>query len=388
VSLNPPLLVAQVGPYPPQKNGIGDYTSDLSHALRRQDDRVSVLTLACWQPGVAAREPDVWRCWDPHSNWPPELLRAVDEARPQLVHIQHGMYMGHGRRTERFLAGLRARRVLTVVTLHGVWPDSFVRRWPRRFHQTLSRHADRVIIHQRAGSIDVLLGHGVPAERVSVIPMGTGTAPAIDRATARRQLDLGDEPMALFAGLVSPRKGLHRVVRAFASVARDVPGTRLLAVGRVRMAHPFDWLYSGWLRGLMHRGRRAGWLDFRPGHVSDEELWLYITSADVMVLPYAKACGSGSAILHRALAAGRPVICSHTPTFAEAIEAWGRELPELFVPPRDSEAWSRALSDFFRRGELRAKAAEASAALGRAYPWSSVAELHLRLYRTLLGPGS
>jgi glycosyltransferase involved in cell wall biosynthesis len=387
VSPNPAILIAQVGPYPPQKNGIGDYMSDLSHALRARNPGVSTLALACRLPGSAAREPDVWRCWDLRSDWSAELLRAVDEAGPKLVHIQHGMYMGHDGRMERFLAGLRARRIPGVVTLHGVWPTSFLRLWPGQFHQALGRSADRLVIHQRAESMDVLLRHGVPAERIVVIPHGTREAPAIDGHLARRKLGLDEMPLALFAGLIFRRKGLHTVVRAFESVAREVPDACLLAVGRERTADPIDRLYRAWLHRLTRRGRKAGWLDFRPGHVSEEELSLFIASADVVVFPYLRPYGSASGILHRTLAAGRPVICSNVPTFAEVLEAWGGELPELIVAAGDIESWSRALTGFFCRGELRARAAEASAALGRASLWSSVADLHLRMYRTLIAPG-
>jgi len=381
-------LIAQVGPYPPEKNGIGDYVYDLAHALGERNPGVSNLVLACRIPGAPDREPGVWRCWDPHSNWPDELLRAVDEARPRLVHIQHGMYMGHGGRVERFLDGLRSRRIPVVVTLHGVWPETLVRRWPRRFHRALGTFAARIVIHQDAGSMAVLLAHGVPGERIVIIPMGTKPAPAIDRGLARRELGLPDGRLALFAGLIFRRKGLHTVIRAFEGVARAVPGARLLAVGRERMAQPLDWAYRTWLHRLARHGRKSGWLDLRPGHVSEEELSMAIAAADAVVFPYLRPYGSSSAMLHRVLAAGRPVVCSRVPTFAEAIEAWGEDLPELIVPPGDVESWRRSLRELFSRDDLLARAAEASARLGRANPLTATADAHLRLYRALLAPGA
>jgi len=380
------ILIAQVGPYPPEKNGIGDYAFALCRALRERDPGVTTLALACRIPGAAAREPQVWRCWDTRADWPGQLLRAVDEAGPRIVHIQHGMYMGHDGRTARFLDGLRTRGIPGVVTLHGVWPASLVRRWPRRFHRSLGRSADRVIIHQRAGSIDVLVGHGIPAERIAVIPHGNETGPNVDRGRARRELGLADGPVALFVGLIFPRKGLHTIIRAFEGVARQVPGARLIAVGRERMAQPVDWVYRARLHALARRGAKAGWLDFRPGHVSEEDLGLFIAAADVVVFPYLRPYGSASGMLHRVLAAGRPVICSNVPTFGEVIEAWGRNLPRLIVAPGDPGAWRRALTDFFLSDDLRSAAAAASLELGCASAWTTVADRHLCLYRELLAP--
>jgi len=380
-----PFLVAQIAPYPPQPNGIGDCTCDLGRAIRQAAPGVvSVLALACRMPGIAEREPDVWRCWDPRSDWTAELLRAVDTVAPQIVHMQHGLYMGHGRCVARFLEGLKSRRIPVVVTLHGVWPTSLTRRWPRRFHGTLARYADRVMIHQRAGALDVLLEHGVPAERIVVIPLGTPDPPAFDVARARERLGLTRKPIVLFAGLIFRRKGLHTAVRAFKSVSRDIPEACLLALGRERAAHPVDELYRFWLHGLMRRGRKAGWIDLRPGHASEEDLSLSIASADVVVMPYLRSYGSSSAIFHRALAAGRPVLCSNVPTFAEAIDAWAADVPEMIVPRADAQAWARALTGVLTRPDLRERAARASFELGLKSRWPSVAEEHIRMYRTLL----
>ena len=385
VNTGQPFLVAQVTPYPPQRNGIGDCTYDLCQAVRRTRAGVSTLALACRVPGAPERGPGVRRCWDPRSDWPPELLRAVDEAAPQVVHVQHGLYMGHGRRVARFLEGLRSRRIPVAVTLHGVWPTAFMRRWPLAFHRTLAEFADRIIIHQRAGALSVLLEHGVPAERITVIPLGTPDPSAIDPAGAREKLGLTRKPIVLFAGNVFRRKGLHAAVRAFKSVAREVPDACLLVVGRERSAHPGDWLYRVRLRGLMRRGRRAGWIDFRPGHAPEEDLSLSIGTADLVVMPYLRSYGSSSAIFHRALAAGRPVLCSDVPTFAEASDAWGPDLREMIVPPGDVEAWARAMTLVLTRPELRERAARASFELGLASRWPSVAEEHIRMYRTLIG---
>jgi glycosyltransferase involved in cell wall biosynthesis len=388
VSPRSPLFVAQVSPYPPQPNGIGDYTSDLSGALRAADPGVSTLALACRLPGTAEREPHVWRCWDPRSDWSAGLLRAVDAAQPHVVHLQHGLYMGHGPRVVRFLEGLRSRRIPTVITLHGVWPTTFFRRWPRRFYEALAGSADRVVIHQRAGSLGILLGHGVPHDRIEIIPHGTRETLAVDPAFAREILGVARRPTVLFAGFIFRRKGLHSLVRAFEQVSRNVPEARLLAVGRVRTDHVIDRLYRLWLHRLTRRGLEAGWLDYRPGYVSEEDLTLFYASADVVAFPYLRVYGSASGTLHRALAAGRPSVCSKIPTFAEAAEAWGKELPELIVPPGDVGAWSRALMQVLSRDDLRARAAELSAKLGQKSLWSSVADEHIRMYRAIIAPGA
>lgn len=297
--------------------------------------------------------------------------------------------MGHGRRVVRFLEGLRSRGIPGVITLHGVWPTAFFRRWPRRFHMALAGSVDRLVIHQRAGALGILLGNGVPQDRIEIISHGTrGGTPAVPPDLARDKLGLARRPTVLFAGFIFRRKGLHTVVRAFEGVAREVPEARLLAVGRERTDHLTDRLYRLQLHRLTRRGREAGWLDYRPGYVSEEDLTLYQASADVIVFPYLRLYGSSSGTLHRALAAGRPVVCSDVPTFAEAAEAWGKDLPDLIVPPGDVGSWSRALTQILLRDDLRARAAEASAELGRKSLWPAVADGHTRMYRALIASGA
>jgi polysaccharide biosynthesis protein PslF len=384
MSSPPPLVVVQVGPYPPQINGIGDYTSELCAALRAADSRVSTLALACRHNGTREREPQVWRCWDPRSDWPAELLRAVDAVQPHIVHLQHGLYMGHGRRVARFLEGLRARRIPGVITLHGVWPSMTFRRWPRRFHLALAGSADRLVIHQQGASLDILIEHGVPHDRIEVIPHGTWDDPAVDPVLARDKLSVARRPTVLFAGFIFRRKGLHTVIRAMEGVSRDIPGACLLVVGRERTDTIIDRFYRLRLHRLARRGREAGWLDYRSGYVSEEDLSLYYASADVVAFPYLRLYGSASGTFHRALAAGRPVVCSNIPTFEEAVEDWGKDLPELIVQPGDVGSWSRALTQILSRDDLRVRAAAASAKLGRKSLWSSVAGEHLRMYRGLI----
>ena len=93
---------------------------------------------------------------------------------------------------------------------------------------------------------------------------------------------------------------------------------------------------------MMRPGLKEGWLIYRAEYVPDDELWARITAAEVAVFPYLRRYGSASGVFHRALAAGLPAMCSNVPTFAEAIDAWGETLNELFPPPGDVEAWSRS----------------------------------------------
>lgn len=376
------LGIVFVSPSPDRRNGIGVYSARLARELRCQDPRCTVACAADLLPRpVPTRPGGDWRGREFPSRWADPLLRALDESRPRLVHVQHGLYIGPGRELASLLDGLRGRGIASVVTLHGVWPPAPLRRWPSRLYRLLAGSAGRVVIHQEAGALKLLQSHGIAARRIAVIPHGTWTG---DEAARSRASEAADGKVVLFAGNIFRRKGLHVVLRAFPEVVRRVPQARLLVVGNERANNLLDRLYLLWLHARMRRGLREGWLFRRQGYVPDAEFLDCIAGSAAAVFPYLRRYGSASGVFHHVLAAGRTALCSAVPTFAEAIAAWGGSLPELIVPPGDAGAWSRSLVRVLGDEAFRERATAASRELGQRSSWAEVARMHLRLYRGLL----
>ncbi|HEX7501956.1 MAG TPA: glycosyltransferase, partial [Acidobacteriota bacterium] len=377
------IRIAQIAPRQTRQNGIGIYTARLIEELRLQDPQCSIMSPADLLPRKSGQETGDGNGREFPRYWPGAFLEAIDAASSQLVHIQHGLYIGYDRRLASFLAGLRDRRIPCVATLHGVWPPTHFRRWPARFYRLLAANVEQVIVHQRAGSLTILQEHGIPADRITVIPHGTWTDAEIAPAKIPEPIGMAGRRVVLFAGNIFRRKGLHIVIQAFPAVIRRIPEACLLVVGSERTNNFLDRLYRLWLHEKMLPGLKEGWLFHRSEYVPDAELSTRIAAAEVVVFPYLRRYGSASGVFHRGLAAARPAICSNIPTFAEANDAWGERLPDLFPPPGDAEAWSRAMIRILTDETFRKLAMEASAALGHETSWSSVARQHLRLYRTL-----
>jgi glycosyltransferase involved in cell wall biosynthesis len=250
------------------------------------------------------------------------------------------------------------------------------------FQQAIGERVDRVVVHQHAGCRDRLLAQGIPAAKIRVIPHGTRFVERPDRAQARAALGLDPErPVALGLGFIHPRKGTHTLVRAFARVARRVPGAQLVIAGAPRRRNPLDLAYHAVVARLMRPGLREGWIDYRPGFHPAETVSNLLAAADVVAFAYRQDYGSASGILHTALGAGRPVLCARGFKFAEAHEAWGRELPELFPEPGDVAHWAEALTRVLSEAGLRAELAARAEDLGRQTAWPRVARQHLELYR-------
>jgi glycosyltransferase involved in cell wall biosynthesis len=383
------MKVAFVSVFPPNTNGIGDYTHDLARALI---DRGGDVVVLADRAGEKAVDVPVDRCWSTRGDWVPDVVAGALHSGADVVHFQHGGYMGRDQRLPTALAALRAKGIRTLVTMHGVYPHTgrsliAPHKWPPpKFHKSLGDAADAVIIHQRASAYDPLVEHGVAATKIAIIPHGTPAVPAIDPRAARDRLNLApDKKLALFLGFIEFTKGVDTVVRAFRRVVRSVPDAQLVIAGRIEQNDLADKLYGRVLSWLVKRGRREGWIDYRPGYLPAADIPDYIAAADLMVFPYRQKHGSASGILHRTFAAGRPVVCSAGPKFLDAAAALGDDATTVLPAPGNVSAWASSLSRVLGDDALRARVARVSADLGRKSAWPVVADQHLALYRDLVG---
>lgn len=113
----------------------------------------------------------------------------------------------------------------------------------------------------------------------------------IDGSEIRRKHDLGNSPIILYVGRISPHKGVHLLIEAFNLVKQELPDAKLVIVGK----HTFSG-YSNKLRRISDASV------IFTGLVSDEELPCYYAACDIyatctlwegfdLPLAEAKACG-------------------------------------------------------------------------------------------------
>ncbi|HLL87744.1 MAG TPA: glycosyltransferase [Tepidisphaeraceae bacterium] len=156
----------------------------------------------------------------------------------------------------------------------------------------------------------------IDVRRFSLVPDPIDQ-PRMDRATARHRLGLNDErPLAGLFGILDGRKGLDRLLNAFAAPAwpEDVG---LLLMGKV----------SAVLHGAVERAAAAAAATHRRlvvdnRYVPDEDLAAGLSAVDVVVTPYASHIGSASIAL-RAAAAGKPVVASDFGWFRYVVPRYG-----------------------------------------------------------------
>jgi glycosyltransferase involved in cell wall biosynthesis len=130
-------------------------------------------------------------------------------------------------------------------------------------------------------------------------------------------------------------KGLRNLIRALATVREHLPG-RLLAVGEL-------WEDERPYRELVRDLGLEGAVEFHNAYVPNEEMAVYFSAADAVVLPYLEATQSG--IAQVALGFEKPVIATSVGGMAETIVDGQTG---LIVPPGDNAALSAAIVRYFQ----------------------------------------
>ncbi len=173
---------------------------------------------------------------------------------------------------------------------------------------------------------DVHIRHGIPPERLALLPHGLtnpGEADSPPRLRAKAGLRF-----VCIGALIRP-KGAHVVVEAFRGL--DSPASELWLVGDMEV----DPAYTQELRSLAAGDARIAF----AGRLARSEVQTLMRSADVLLMP-SLMYETYSLSVDEALAAGMPVLVSAHGAAAERLRE-GRD--GLTAPPGDVAAWRRQM---------------------------------------------
>ena len=386
------LLIEPLG-----RGGVWEYTCHLSNALRRHvpmviltstdydpsflDPGISALPFVSWQRsgrwhyrgavGALVRgATNATRYWRAAVR----ALHAYPAETYPIVHFQ-GLYWPPLVLATVMAARRQARRV--VYTPHNSFSrasSALERRiwvlWQRR----ICAMADVVIVHTDFDRRSLVDARITAADRIDVIPHGPYGAPgrvgSREEARSRLGLSLSGQYVLLF-GYLRRDKGLDEVLALLPDLMRQVPNTKILAVGE-----DVD-NFGARVIGRLSADLKAH-IEFRPGFVPSEQLPDYFIASDVICLPYRRASDSG--VARWALAEVRPIVAYDVGGLRDAL---GDNALIRWVKAGDRVGLLQELM-----GVLNAQGQPSgiqSCELGASVlKWADIAELTLTRYRRCL----
>lgn len=236
------------------------------------------------------------------------------------------------------------------------------RRWIER---AVITRCDQVVVLSEFMRRRVLAVHGIPADRIVLIPGATDSqtfTPAMNRRELRAALNLPVDRTLLFTvrNLV-PRMGLENLLDAMAASAAARQTCSLMIGG------------EGPLRASLEAGiRRRGLSDVVRllGFIPESKLATYYQASDLVVMPSLQLEGFGLVTVE-AMACGTPVLGTPVGAIPEILNQID---PILVAGGTDSRSLARALEAVLRRiqepGAMERLARKGRALIERRYNWT------------------
>lgn len=361
------MRIGIVSTFPPYRGGIAQFNAAMKSALEEAGHDVQAITWSRqypsflfpgksqWEPGRGPNDltcpalldslaPWSWRqtgralatagptellilpFW--HSALAPALAGVAAEARKQgvsqVLGLMHNASSHDGNRRDRWLAAKFMRSCDQLVTLSASVGES------------LKPWASTSLFHPLYTHLDLGPSREIARERLGLDP---------------------NAHVHLFFGLIRPYKGLHVLLKALATL----PPQHVLVVAGECYG---SWApYAQQIQNLGLASRVVLHLDF----VQDEEVPLFLSACDDIVLPYTAASQSGVTAL--ALHHEVKVIASDVGDLGDTI------LPELtgrLVPPSDPKELAKAMAQ--KWPEDKSATGHAFAEVKKRLSWSAWAD--------------
>ena len=318
----------------PRQCGIATFTTDLSSAIALEFSSVECFVLAMNDPGRRHAYPARVR-FEIAESEVASYRRAADFLNVNTVDVlslQHEYGIFGGKAGSHVLGFLRELRMPIVTTLHTILATP--NRQQKSVLDEITRLSERVIVMSQYAAELLREVHGVPSDKIDVIPHGIPCMPSAPRSKER--LGVEGKRVILTFGLLSPDKGIEYVIDAFPAVLERHPDAAYVVLGAT---HPHVKERHGEMYRLMleQRARSIGVdssIIFHDRFVAENELADFLSAADIYVTPYLKEEQIASGTLARAVGFGKAVVS--TPyVYARELLAEGRG---VLVPWRDHEA--------------------------------------------------
>lgn len=303
-----------------------------------------------------------------------EALCLVASKKIKLIHLQSVNLIELS-----MVIAFRLINKKVVYTIHNVKPRH---KQLRFYHVLLYRLmymlCDRVIIHSKTGKEEIINLYGVDQSKIHVIPHGNYKffipEQVLSGAAAKSALSIDPKcKTILFFGAIRENKGLKNILLALPMIKDSIPDVKLLIVGE-------PWEDYKKYRSIISDKNLDGNVWERLAYVRNNDLPLFFSASDLVVLPYNEVTGSG--VLQIAYAFGKPVVATDLGSFREAIED-GKN--GYLVPLKDTQRLAEKCVAVLADDEKMKKLGDYSRYLADSrFSWDSIATETIRVYKISL----
>lgn len=306
-----------------------------------------------------------------------KMIGHVRRNKPDIIHIQWlNLTLIDGILFPLFF---RMMGIKVCYTAHDVLPHSRGHALNRLLFALIYRCQHIIFVHTNFIRDRLINEFHLNPGRIIVIRHGVYEVvdnKDMDWKIARQRLSLKEDSLVLlFFGIITRYKGLPLLLKAFSSIADDIPRSELVIAGKVSEEYQVEF-------NQLVNHYPSERIRFLQGFVDDNRLEMLFKAADVTILPYLEASQSG--VLFMSYAYGKPVIGPELGGFPDDILE--STTGYLFKPGdalslantliRFNQEWS--VKDIQANDRIRKFASE-------NYSWAGTAAALLKVYTSVIG---
>ena len=380
--------------------GIAHYTLNLANAVAKKSCNVFLFTSSsfekCSTPSTISVYPNMFRLATFLTNLFPFLTRetgishlfrrliklfeypfntieALLIAKKNKINIIHFQSVNE----VEILMILAARLIglKVVYTVHNVNPRHGKIKFYHLFlYRIMYGFSNHLIIHSQSGKDELGKLFSVPPNKVAVIPHGDYKfflpKQMVQKNEAKASLGISELcKTILFFGAIRPNKGLDNILLALPHIKSQHSNIKLLIVGELCESYKR-------YKAIIDRNDLVNEVYEKLSYIPNNDIALYFTAADVVVLPYNEITQSG--VLQIAYAFGKPVVAFAIGGFKESIVNGSNG---YLVPPHDINLLSAKISTILSDDKKMEQMGKFSRHLSDThYSWTSIADQTIKVY--------
>ncbi|MBB6499957.1 glycosyltransferase family 4 protein [Pedobacter cryoconitis] len=374
------MKIAYISTYPPRECGIATFNNNLLNAIGLDTSEVSknsfVVALADSEDLTAYEYPPEVKYIIRQENQK-DYTRAADYINTSLTDVcimehEFGIYGGE---KGVYVLPLIARLQKPLITiLHTILKD------PSYMQLTMIREIAKysskiVVMSSRAVSFLITI-YGISANKIKLIEHGVPDLESKKDNKIKNSPTFKNKKVLFTFGLLSRNKGLETVIEALPEIVEKNPDVMYVILGTT---HPGVIRSSGEeyrdsLKRLAKKLNVENHLIFINKFVSEEELFDYLTAADMYITPYLNEAQITSGTLSYAVGAGAAVIS--TP-YWHAQELLADQRGKLF-DFKDAKGLATIVNELFASKEQLQELRKNAYNYGLNLRWPNIGKIYIQ----------
>lgn len=377
------MKIVYISTFPPRKCGIGTFTENVVKSVvsnnRKSNPVEESIIIALNEDKTEYDYPEKVK-YVIRANHQKDYIQAarfINFSGADVCVLQHEFGIYGGEMGVFVLPLINRLKIPLVVTFHTVLKNpSYIQ---RSIVKEIGKKADKVTVMSNL-AVQFLTGiYNIPSTKVELIEHGVPDFDSLPQKQLKSKYGFIKRRVLLTFGLIGRNKGIETVLHALPKIVQQHPDVLYVILGKT---HPGVIKISGeeyreYLKMLVKKYNLEEHVYFHNHFVTEEELFEYLSMADIYITPYLSEEQITSGTLTYAVGTGSCVIS--TPYWhAKELLDKGRGILFGF---KNYGQLAEILDDLLSNSEKLARYRKKAEEYGKKLKWGKIGRQYIALYK-------